>query len=94
MSDSSHQSRLIYPPRGFDPDLVSDLLVVLMANIEEALLATGATPTVDYSRLDLLQAATPFLVSMFEATNTQPMKIVTDWPANPHKPADAEGRKQ
>jgi hypothetical protein len=65
-----------------------------MANIEEALLATGATPTVDYSRLDLLQAATPFVVRMFEAPYTQPMKIVSDWPVNPNKPTDAEGRKQ
>ncbi|CAI8980480.1 hypothetical protein EMIT0P100_60282 [Pseudomonas sp. IT-P100] len=94
MSDSSHQSRLVYPPLGFDPDLVPDLLVVLMANIEEALLATGASPIVDYSRLDLLQAATPFVVRMFEAPNTQPMKIVTDWPVNANKPTDAEGRKQ
>ena len=72
--------RLVHPPHGFDPNLLSDMLVVFMANIEEALVVSGATPTVDYNRLDLLQAAIPLAEIMFSDTNSEPMKIVTEWP--------------
>lgn len=72
--------RLVHPPRGFDPNLLPDLLAVFMANIEEALVASGATPTVDYNRLDLLQAAMPIIEGMFNNKNSEPMQIVTEWP--------------
>lgn len=71
--------RLVVPPRHFDPNLVSDLLVVMMANVEDALLASGATPDLGYSRLDLLKAATPFVVTMFAESNTPP-EFVVEWP--------------
>lgn len=84
---TSHQSgnqtlthkRLVIPPRHFDPSLVSDLLVVMMANVEDALLASGATPDLGYNRLDLLKAATPFVVTMF-AENDAPPEFVVEWP--------------
>jgi hypothetical protein len=76
--------RLVHPPRGFDPILLSDMLVVFMANIEEALVVSGATPTVDYNRLDLLQAAIPLTAIIFSDTNSEPMKIVTEWPELQH----------
>lgn len=72
--------RLVHPPRGFDPNLLSDMLVVFMANIEEALVVSGATSTVDYNRLDLLQAAIPLAEIMFSDKHSEPMKIVTEWP--------------
>jgi hypothetical protein len=71
--------RLVAPQGRFDPDLVSDLLVVMMANAEDALLASGATPGIDYNRLDLLKAATPFVVTMF-AENESPPEFVVEWP--------------
>ena len=71
--------RLVVPPRRFDPSLVSDLLVVMMANVEDALLASGAIPEIGYSRLDLLKAATPFVVTMF-AENNEPPEFVVEWP--------------
>lgn len=77
----TENKRLINPPRGFHPNRVSDLLVILMANVEEALLDSGATPNVDYNRLDLLQAATPFVVSMF---NDNTVEFVTEWPDLQH----------
>jgi len=71
--------RLVFPPRRFDPSLVSDLLVVMMANVEDALLASGAAPELGYNRLDLLKAATPFVVTMF-AENDSPPEFVVEWP--------------
>ena len=71
--------RLVQPPRGFDPNLLPDLLVVFMANIEEALVVSGATPAVDYNRLDLLQAAMPLAEIMFNDRHSEPVKIVTEW---------------
>lgn len=71
--------RLVVPPSRFDPSLVSDLLVVMMANVEDALLASGATPESEYTRLDLLKAATPFVVTMF-AENDSPPEFVVEWP--------------
>ncbi|MFJ7883552.1 hypothetical protein ACIQYF_08580 [Pseudomonas sp. NPDC096917] len=84
--NTSHQSdnhaptpkRLVVPPRHFAPNLVSDLLVVMMANVEDALLASGAT-TDSYNRLDLLKAATPFVVTMFAESDTPP-EFVVEWP--------------
>ena len=76
--------RLVHPPHGFDPNLLSDMLVVFMANIEEALVVSGATPTVDYNRLDLLQAAMPLVEIIFNVTNSEPVKIVTEWPDLQH----------
>lgn len=74
-----HPKRLVVPPRHFEPNLVSDLLVVMMANVEDALLASGAIPDLGYSRLDLLKAATPFVVTMF-AENNEPPEFVVEWP--------------
>ncbi|MNJ16398.1 hypothetical protein D3C77_106590 [compost metagenome] len=75
--------RLVHLPRGFHQDRVSDLLVVFMANIEEALLDSGATPSVDYNRQDLLQAATPFVLSIFDdRTRHSPLELVTEFPEN------------
>lgn len=71
--------RLVHPPRGFNQNRVSDLLVALMANVEDAFLESGAEPGFDYSRLDLMKAATPFVVSMFGEKRLPPMEIVTEW---------------
>jgi hypothetical protein len=76
--------RLVRPPRRFDPKLLPDLLVIFMANIEEALVVSGATPTADYNRLDLLQAAMPLAEIMFNDTNSKPMEIITEWPELQH----------
>jgi hypothetical protein len=76
---TASSKRLVVPPRRFDPNLVSDLLVVMMANVEDALLASGAVPDLGYSRLDLLKAATPFVVTMF-AESDSPPEFVAEWP--------------
>lgn len=77
-STTNRSARLVDPPRHFDKDRLSDLLIILMANVEQALLESGAKPGIHYSRKDLLQAATPFVVSMFEAPSR--MYFITEWP--------------
>lgn len=76
-------ARLVVPPHVIDPHLVSDLLVVMMANVEDALLASGATPDLGYTRLDLLKAATPFVVSMFDKSQP-PLRFAVEWPEHEH----------
>lgn len=80
-STTNQPMRLVHPPRQFADDRVPDLLVILMANVEDALLEAGGVPGVDYGRADLLQAATPFVVSMFNLGGTNPVRFITEWPA-------------
>jgi hypothetical protein len=42
----------------------SDTLYAAAANIEESLLMAGATPGEDYTRLDLLRLAEPYVVEL------------------------------
>ena len=71
-------NRLIIPPRSLNLNLIPDLLVVLMANVEEALVSTGAKPGIDYDHSDLMAAASPFVASMFNSPDSH-VVFVTDW---------------
>lgn len=72
------RKRLITPPRHFNSGLVPDLLLVIMANVEDAMIASGAAPGVDYDRSDLLAAATPLVVTMLNGTG-EPPAFITEW---------------
>lgn len=78
-------NRLITPPRHVDKDRVPDLLMLLMANVEDALLETRATPGQDYTRADLLAAATPLLAAMI-SSSANPPSIYTEWPEQESQP--------
>ncbi|WP_157742008.1 hypothetical protein [Pseudomonas sp. NS1(2017)] len=56
---------------------MSDLLSITMANIEDALLEAGAFPAIDYTHLDLLSAAGPFVLSMFSRESGNPITLTT-----------------
>lgn len=87
----TRERRLVFPAEHFNKNSISDLLVILMANVEDALLESGAIPHQDYNRLDLFKAATPFVVSMFEDT-TNPLTFVIDYESDKFF-ADREARK-
>ena len=53
----SANKRLVRTHNTYDTNTLTDLLSVVMANIEDALLETGAEPTTDYNRMDLLREA-------------------------------------
>lgn len=51
-------------------DDLSDTLYAIASNIEDALLASGAEPGSDYTRLDLFNLAQPFALEVFKADAT------------------------
>jgi hypothetical protein len=73
----SANSRLVRTFKRYDTNNFTDLLSIAMANIEDSLLETGAEPGADYSRLDLLREAAPFVLSMFN--DGVPLKITREW---------------
>ena len=74
----SANKRLVRTYNTYDTNTLTDLLSMVMANIEDALLETGAEPTTDYNRMDLLREATPFVLSMF-SENRDPVMLNCTW---------------
>lgn len=58
--------RLMPPFEGLDETALHDLLVMMMANMEDVLIDCGAIPDEDYNYLDLLRLAQPFVLKRFE----------------------------
>lgn len=64
----------------YNLDQISDLLAMLMANVEDALIEAGAKPGLDYNHLDLLREASPFVLSMLNHDRGKPMEFICSWP--------------
>lgn len=72
--------RLIRVCSGYDTSRLTDLYAITMANIEDAMIETGAKPEVDYTRADLLKAAGPIVKSMFELESYEAICLTTSYP--------------
>jgi hypothetical protein len=57
---------------------ISEELLAIAYNIEQALLNAGAIPGKDYTYLDLFQLAQPFVLEMFKIRD----KMEYDYPAD------------
>ena len=64
----------------YDVNLLSDLIALMMANVEDALLEAGAKPALDYNHLDLLKEASPFVLSMVNSYEGDQLQITCEWP--------------
>ena len=64
---TSTKQRLTRTYDTVDTTTLPDLLAVLLANIEDGLLAAGARPDVDYTFRDLLDAAMPIIRDQWNA---------------------------
>jgi hypothetical protein len=60
-------SRLTREFSTYDASTMTDLLSILMANIEDALIQSGATPGVDYTFRDLATWAMPMIYTGWDA---------------------------
>lgn len=80
VSERAGDKPLVRRRARYDINLLSDLIALMMANVEDALLETGAKPALDYNHLDLLKEASPFVLSMFNSDKGDPLQITCDWP--------------
>ena len=60
------QKRLINKVDNMARNDLADELFAIAYNIEDALLQVGATPTVDYTYLDLFKLAEPYVLELFK----------------------------
>jgi hypothetical protein len=58
--------RLIHLPTNIGDKDFADQLLAIAGSIERALIRTGATPGKDYTYLDLITRATPFLLAIWK----------------------------
>ncbi|WP_129630269.1 hypothetical protein [Candidatus Oscillochloris fontis] len=64
----------------YDASTITDLLSILMANIEDGLLQSGATPGVDYTFRDLATWAMPMVYTGWKKNNLKWMAPPEDRP--------------
>ena len=76
---SKPEAPLIHRYDESDSCMLSDYWGLIAANIEDALLESGAVPGVDYSRLDLFKLAQPFVLNRWADENSS-MAMVVSWP--------------
>jgi len=63
-------TKRLFPPLGeLDAEGFADTLYATAASIEETLMMAGATPSEDYTRLDLLRLAEPYVVELHRQSN-------------------------
>lgn len=60
-------SRLIRRFEIYDTNDVQDMLSAMAANVEDALIESGAEPGKDYQILDVFKLAQPFVLEMFKS---------------------------
>ena len=61
-----------------DPSTLDDLLSCIMATIEDGLLQSGFAPGQHYTQKDLLDAAMPFVKSVWDSPKD--IAYTTGWP--------------
>jgi hypothetical protein len=76
-SDLQRPKRLITVYETYCLDNLDDWLSVVMANIEDALLTSGATPGVDYNILDLAKLAMPIVA---DDQKLKACTLTVSWP--------------
>lgn len=59
-------NRLISRFEIYDTNDVQDMLSLMSANVEDALIESGAEPGKDYQILDVFKLAQPFVLEMFK----------------------------
>ena len=63
-----------------DPTTLTDLLLVMAKNVEDAILETGsAVPGVDYTLRDLFMLAQPFALNVWKNSKNK-VTFTTSWP--------------
>lgn len=81
VSDRAVDKPLVRRYARYNSDHLSNLLAMMMANVEDALIEAGAKPGLDYNHLDLLREASPFVLSMFNDDRGKPLKFTCEyWP--------------